>query len=188
MQVRMTKQHRTWIVAATLLIAIGVVESVVAANSILHASEGHHNVQGEGLWGEPSAVGFLIGGIAISVLLGALIYVLGTGRARSRSLVELRTDELQFQALHDALTGLPNRALIMDRMEQLLARGRRNGTVGAVLYLDLDDFKNINDSLGHEAGDRLLEAVAWRLAGTLRGSRHDRSDGRRRVRRVDRRE
>jgi diguanylate cyclase (GGDEF)-like protein len=70
--------------------------------------------------------------------------------------------------LHDALTDLPNRALIMDRIEQLLARSRRNRTTGAALFIDLDDFKNVNDSLGHEAGDRLLVAVTARLTSTLR--------------------
>jgi diguanylate cyclase (GGDEF)-like protein len=84
--------------------------------------------------------------------------------------VDERTDELRFQALHDALTGLPNRALIMDRIDQLLARTRRNGTSGAALYIDLDDFKNVNDSLGHEVGDQLLAAVAMRMANTLRGA------------------
>ena len=112
----------------------------------------------------------LAAGMALSLLLGALIYVLGSGRAHSRVLVDARTDELRFQALHDSLTGLPNRTLIMDRIEQLLARNRRNGTAGAALYIDLDDFKNVNDSLGHEVGDRLLASVATRLAGTLRGA------------------
>jgi diguanylate cyclase (GGDEF)-like protein len=70
--------------------------------------------------------------------------------------------------LHDALTGLPNRALIMDRIEQLLVRNRRQGTSGAALFIDLDDFKNVNDTLGHEAGDRLLVAVAERLTTALR--------------------
>ncbi|HEX3087317.1 MAG TPA: EAL domain-containing protein, partial [Ilumatobacteraceae bacterium] len=74
----------------------------------------------------------------------------------------------QYQALHDTLTGLPNRALIMDRIEQLLARNRRHGTSGAALFVDLDDFKNVNDTLGHEAGDRLLMAVATRLSSALR--------------------
>jgi diguanylate cyclase (GGDEF)-like protein len=110
----------------------------------------------------------LASGLALSLLLGALIYLLGSGRAQSRVLVDERTDELRFQALHDSLTGLPNRALIMDRIDQLLARNRRNGTVGAALYIDLDDFKNVNDSLGHEVGDRLLAAVATRMASTLR--------------------
>ena len=117
-----------------------------------------------------SAVLLLIGGMMLSLLLGALIYVLGTGRARSMMLVEERTDELRFQALHDSLTGLPNRALIVDRIDQLLARNRRHGTVGAALYVDLDDFKNVNDSLGHEAGDQLLVSVASRMESTLRGA------------------
>ena len=112
----------------------------------------------------------LVVGIVLSLLLGGSIYSLGTGRARWRVQIDKRNDELQFQALHDSLTGLPNRALIIDRMNQLLARNRRNGTVGAALYIDIDDFKNVNDSLGHETGDRLLVAVAARLSSTLRGA------------------
>ena len=70
--------------------------------------------------------------------------------------------------MHDALTDLPNRALVMDRIDQLLARNRRNATTAAALFIDLDDFKNVNDTLGHQAGDRLLVAVTARLASTLR--------------------
>jgi diguanylate cyclase (GGDEF)-like protein len=123
-----------------------------------------------GVFGAAGGLPLLAGGLALSLLLGALIYVLGSGRADSRGLVNERNDELRFQALHDSLTGLPNRALIMDRIDQLLARSRRNGTVGAALYIDLDDFKNVNDSLGHEVGDRLLASVATRMASTLRGA------------------
>lgn len=110
----------------------------------------------------------LTGGIALSVLLGLLMFVLATGRERARRQLQQRTGELHHQALHDALTGLPNRALVTDRIEQMLVRDRRNEATGAVLFLDLDDFKNVNDTLGHGAGDRLLIAVAERLAGTLR--------------------
>ena len=123
-----------------------------------------------GVFGAGGGLPLLAAGMALSLFLGALIYVLGSGRAHSRVLVDERTDELRFQALHDSLTGLPNRTLIMDRIEQLLARNRRNGTAGAALYIDLDDFKNVNDSLGHEVGDRLLASVATRMAGTLRGA------------------
>jgi diguanylate cyclase (GGDEF)-like protein/PAS domain S-box-containing protein len=77
---------------------------------------------------------------------------------------------LAHQALHDGLTGLPNRALILDRIDQMLARTRRNHGNCAAMFLDLDNFKDINDTLGHQAGDELLVAVADRLSNALRPS------------------
>ena len=75
---------------------------------------------------------------------------------------------IHFLAHHDTLTGLPNRALLLDRLEFILAgAGRRNKHVG-VLFIDLDNFKTINDSLGHAAGDRLLQVVADRIKASLR--------------------
>ena len=77
-------------------------------------------------------------------------------------------DEIRHQALHDALTGLPNRVLILDRVEQMLARARRHSSECAALFVDLDGFKVINDTLGHETGDLLLQSVASRLSAALR--------------------
>jgi len=87
-----------------------------------------------------------------------------------RDLSERRRFEVQLarQALHDRLTGLPNRVLLRDRLENALARTLRHRSSVALLILDIDRFKVINDSLGHEAGDRLLVAVAERLGRLLR--------------------
>jgi diguanylate cyclase (GGDEF)-like protein/PAS domain S-box-containing protein len=77
-------------------------------------------------------------------------------------------DRLAHAALHDSLTGLPNRSLIHNRIEQMQARAKRQRTPTAVLFIDLDDFKDVNDTLGHEAGDQLLAGVAARLSTALR--------------------
>jgi diguanylate cyclase (GGDEF)-like protein/PAS domain S-box-containing protein len=77
-------------------------------------------------------------------------------------------EALEFQTYHDSLTGLANRALFLDRLDHALRRTERQGDPIAVLFLDLDDFKTVNDSLGHPAGDLLLTAVAGRLAGVTR--------------------
>ena len=77
---------------------------------------------------------------------------------------------LAHRALHDPLTGLANRQLILDRAEQMLVRSRRVCDPVAAYFIDLDNFKDANDSLGHEAGDKLLQAVAGRFNGLLRAS------------------
>lgn len=75
---------------------------------------------------------------------------------------------LSHQSLHDALTGLPNRTLVYDRAERMLAQARREGVPAAALYVDIDSFKQINDSFGHPAGDELLKIVASRLTAAVR--------------------
>lgn len=77
-------------------------------------------------------------------------------------------ERLQYQALHDPLTRLPNRALFLNRLEHVIAASSRNYVPFAVVFLDLDNFKLINDSLGHASGDHLLVAIADRLQGVLR--------------------
>jgi diguanylate cyclase (GGDEF)-like protein len=79
-------------------------------------------------------------------------------------------ERITFEANHDTMTGLPNRALIIDRIEQLLVRHGRFGSEATVLFIDLDNFKLINDELGHSVGDHLLQAVAERVRGVLRES------------------
>jgi diguanylate cyclase (GGDEF)-like protein/PAS domain S-box-containing protein len=98
------------------------------------------------------------------------------GLAYSLSAIEditarkLAEDQLVVLALHDSLTGLPNRRLLLDRLERALARSRRNGRDIAVLFLDVDHLKRVNDELGHEAGDELLGAVAKNLLAVVRDS------------------
>jgi diguanylate cyclase (GGDEF)-like protein len=91
---------------------------------------------------------------------------LAASAIRNARLVE----EIRHQSLHDGLTGLPNRVLIMDRINQALSRARREYFEVAVLFIDLDGFKDINDTMGHPAGDELLQAVAARFEGMLRES------------------
>lgn len=77
-------------------------------------------------------------------------------------------EQLERQAFYDSLTGLPNRVLLQDRLEQTVVQTRRHSQMGALLFLDLDQFKMINDTLGHSSGDILLKEMAVRLRGTIR--------------------
>ncbi len=98
-------------------------------------------------------------------------------RTRIHNMLEVRllyrqleqySHALESMAMHDALTGLPNRRLLMDRLSLAIAHARRNMSTMAVMFLDLDGFKEINDTLGHDAGDTLLRLVADRLVAAMR--------------------
>ncbi len=111
----------------------------------------------------------LLASVLVSILLAALILVLTRSRERALGMVREKTGQLRHQALHDALTGLPNRVLALDRAEQMLARARRQHLPVAALYVDIDGFKHVNDTFGHAAGDELLRTVGARLASVVRG-------------------
>jgi diguanylate cyclase (GGDEF)-like protein/PAS domain S-box-containing protein len=98
------------------------------------------------------------------LVIGAVIVFHDVSMSRAMAL------EMSHLAQHDILTDLPNRVLLKDRVSQAIATARRNNTQIALLFLDLDGFKHINDSLGHAVGDKLLQSVATRLASCVRSS------------------
>jgi diguanylate cyclase (GGDEF)-like protein/PAS domain S-box-containing protein len=137
--------------------------------SLVQATKGGNNVRNMEATLRTSA------GAERVVLLSAEPVEIGDGSALLVTLNDI-TDRKQLeeqvahQALHDPLTDLANRVLFIDRIGLALARARRHGGVPAVLFLDLDDFKSINDTLGHDAGDQLLKEVARRIRGIVRAS------------------
>jgi diguanylate cyclase (GGDEF)-like protein len=106
--------------------------------------------------------------VVLSLLLLALSVALIPVLRRTTRAIGSHLDESEFDALHDGLTGLPNRRLLWDRLTTALARAQRDGRPAAAMLLDLNDFKRVNDMLGHAAGDELLREVGMRLDSVLR--------------------
>ncbi len=121
-------------------------------------------------------IGFIVAGVTsdperLAITPKLATRMKGLAAQASTAVANARlVEQIRFQAMHDALTGLPNRSLILDRTEQMLARARRADTQVAALFIDLDGFKDVNDDLGHEIGDQLLQVVAERITVAMRGS------------------
>jgi diguanylate cyclase (GGDEF)-like protein len=121
-------------------------------------------------------IGFIVAGVTtdperLAITPRLATRMKGLAAQASTAVANARlVEQIRFQAMHDALTGLPNRSLILDRTEQMLARARRADTQVAALFIDLDGFKDVNDDLGHEIGDQLLQVVAQRITVAMRGS------------------
>ena len=109
-------------------------------------------------------------GLLVTVLVFLLYRVLTRSRERAWGLVGEKTGELEYRSLHDPLTGLPNRTLVIDRAEQILARARRIDNPVSALFMDIDGFKQVNDRFGHQAGDEVLRQVGARLTAVMRES------------------
>ncbi len=119
-------------------------------------------------YGRSIATALALAGITLSALLALLAWLLVNGRERALRIASTMTEELRHMAQHDPLTGIPNRALFNDRLLQELARAKRQRTQFALVFIDLDHFKPINDNFGHAVGDHILKDVAVRLQGSVR--------------------
>jgi len=122
------------------------------------------------LFGRDAALVVAVIGVGLSVSLAVLVWLMVTGRDRALRMAAEMTEELRHMAQHDPLTKLPNRALFSDRLQHELARAKRQNGRFALIFLDLDNFKPINDNYGHAVGDKLLQHLAQRLQKAIRAS------------------
>ncbi|HYC44012.1 MAG TPA: diguanylate cyclase [Burkholderiales bacterium] len=148
---------------------IAEMESIRATIEIMRQAEEQllHDRLQHVLASQRTAGAVLVFAAATGIVLLTLSFLYAHSLAKARAAAEAAAVHL---AHHDALTGLPNRRLLDDRLTLALARARRHGTSMAVLCLDLDGFKKVNDTHGHAVGDELLKQVAQRLRDTLRAA------------------
>ena len=128
---------------------------------------------GQALRGERSTTVTAFRGLTYEIQCSPVLDAAGTGvgifgLVRDVTETQLARQQLEFMAHHDLLTRLPNRALFNDRLQEALHRAKRRGTQVALLFFDLDGFKQVNDTLGHQTGDRLLQWVAQRARSAIR--------------------
>ncbi|WP_342619318.1 diguanylate cyclase [Rhodoferax sp. GW822-FHT02A01] len=124
----------------------------------------------ESNFGRSMATGIAVGGAILGLVMALLAWQLIHGREMALRFASSMTEELRHMAQHDPLTGLPNRALFNDRLHQELARAKRQNGRFAMVFLDLDQFKPINDNYGHAIGDQILKEVAKRLQKCVRAA------------------
>jgi GGDEF domain-containing protein len=125
----------------------------------------------------PPGLGSVVDISAILLVTGFLVALLADDLSKAMERLRFENDEVrrsrsqvEYLATHDALTGLPNRVMVRDRFDRSAAAAKRSGAKVALLYLDMDHFKTVNDTLGHAAGDQLLLTIAQRLLQALRES------------------
>ena len=161
-------------------------DEVLGKNPKMFSSGRHDHLYYEQMWKAINEDGYWSGEIwnrrkdGSEIVQWMSISVIDDPRTKMKSYLGLTLDiseikaseeKLSYMAFHDPLTGLANRTKLFDRIDQFIKRSRRSRTIGALLYLDLDRFKNLNDSLGHTVGDQILVEVAERLVSRIRS--HD---------------
>ncbi|MDD2949388.1 MAG: EAL domain-containing protein [Sulfuricurvum sp.] len=161
-------------------------EEVIGKNPKILASGRHNHLYYEQMWKAINDEGYWNGEIwnrhkdGHEIVQWMSISVIHDAQTKAKNYLALTLDisqlkaseeKLSYMAFHDPLTGLANRTKLFERIDQFIKRSRRTQAIGALLYLDLDRFKNINDSLGHTVGDQMLVEVADRLSSRIRS--HD---------------
>ena len=145
--------------------SFGVIQRQVTA-----AAAQHHREAAEALSELQSLASFTERTTPLVFMTGvAMVLIFGLLMRRAKRLVEAQHRQALYDSMHDRLTGLPNRTLLADRLEQALRSGRREQATTGLLLIDLDRFKEVNDTLGHHYGDALLQQIGPRLSSVLRG-------------------